>query len=114
MPALHRAIGYGPHGYLRRRHTRIRLALGTIYLATSTFGWAEYGFEARWLNPLNSSYTLDGHLSLQGPDEDMWIIGNVYEHEQVLTSGRQVPSLAACYWSSPCWPTPPISRLQAG
>lgn len=52
--------------------------------------WAGYGFEARGLNPPNSSYTSDSHLSLQGADEDMRIIGNVIEHEHLLTNRRKL------------------------
>lgn len=50
--------------------------------------WAGYGFEATWLNPPSSSYTSDGHLALRGADEDMRIIGNVYEHELILASRK--------------------------
>lgn len=46
--------------------------------------WAGYGFEARWLNPPSAGYTSDGHLALLGVDEDMRVIGNRYEHPELL------------------------------
>ncbi|MEW1951061.1 YopX family protein [Pseudarthrobacter sp902506025] len=46
--------------------------------------WVDFGFEARWINPPSANFRSDGHLSLQGADEDMRIIGNRFEHPDLL------------------------------
>lgn len=46
--------------------------------------WAEYGFEARWANPPTPRASSDGHLSMQGIDKDMEIIGTIYENPELL------------------------------
>jgi uncharacterized phage protein (TIGR01671 family) len=46
--------------------------------------WVGYGFEARWINPPQPNFSSDGHLSLKTPDEDMKIIGNIYENPDLL------------------------------
>lgn len=46
--------------------------------------WATYGFEARWINPQSPTAKNDGHLSMRGTDEDMVIIGNIYDNPDLL------------------------------
>lgn len=46
--------------------------------------WKSPGFEARWANPRNPKATADGRLSLMLADEDMEVIGNIYQHPELL------------------------------
>lgn len=46
--------------------------------------WKLFGFEATWHHPHKPNFTSDGHLSLRGADEDMKIIGNIYENPELL------------------------------
>lgn len=46
--------------------------------------WLTYGFGARWLNPPNVRSRSDPTLALHGADEDLEVIGNIYEHPHLL------------------------------
>lgn len=48
--------------------------------------WKGYGFVASWHHPHRPTATSDGHLSLQGADTDMKVIGNIHEHPHLLTN----------------------------
>lgn len=48
--------------------------------------WKGFGFEARWLNPYSATASSDGRLALSGADEDMKVIGNIYENPELLNT----------------------------
>jgi len=47
--------------------------------------WGHHGFDARGLNPPHPNYSQDPGLALHGCDEDMEVIGNVYQNPDLLT-----------------------------
>lgn len=49
--------------------------------------WKGFGFEARWATPPSPQFTADGRMSLMGCDEDMMVIGNIYENPELLEAG---------------------------
>ncbi len=51
--------------------------------------WVGFGWEATWQHAHKPSYVSDGRMSLQGCDEDMEVIGNIYENPELLNGGGE-------------------------
>ncbi len=50
--------------------------------------WKGFGWEATWQNAHKPTYVSDGRLSLQGCDEDMKVIGNIYENSELIEANK--------------------------
>ena len=66
---------------------------GTCGGDTYVVEWKDFGFTARWLQATDPAAAYPPN-ALDGADEDMEVIGNIYQHPDLLTAAASSPTQA--------------------